>query len=537
MTDGYYPPRAYREERVCFGLSREWEPQNASFTRWCVSKRIFRLANDENGWSSYPYIPLMLAGWQAGSDQMGLWAALEWSGRWELVFGTEKQDWLFVFKGGPRVKGLVLEPGESLRLPKVHLGVYGGPGGTAEDGLNSIRRYLAEVVSPDIEGGRPWPNIAYSTWDGIEENPTDEVVRRQVDRAAELGVEYFEIDAGWYGDANQHFADGVGNWERVDETKFPNGLEPISEYVRSKGIRFGLWFEPERARKGSDWLREHPDWFWDCGHPTDFHLNLTRADVQDGLVLMLSNWIDKLDIRWLRWDYNQPPGAFWDRVDPTGKVQFSYMEGLYRVRETLLSRFPNLNIENCASGGNRIDFGTLRHSCTMVISDHAEDPHICRLMQTGGARIFPANYMNSTFFIGADDGDGAVGPLELISRMSGSMSLSGHIANWSTEHTAQVERYLDGYRSFRHLLMKDFYALTPYPRSEADWDVAEFVNPENHEAVILAYRVRGQTRTQKFFPRRLDPLTTYQIKRPLRIAQAKEGNRESTYGEGITHIP
>jgi len=343
----------------------------------------------------------MLAAWQADGrptgPQTGLWTALEWSGRWELVFGTEQRDGRFVFRGGPRVKGLVLAPGESLRLPKAHLGIFGGPGISYEDGLNAVRRYIAEAVSPDIEGRRPWPTIAYHDWFGIEETVTDSLLRKQADRAAELGTEYFEVDASWYAGAGQNFSDGVGNWERVDTTKFPQGLEPISQYVRSKGMRFGLWFEPERGRKGSDWHRQHPDWYWDCGHPFNLHLDLTRTDVQDALVQMLSSWIEKLDIRWLRWDYNQPPGAFWDRVDPTGKIQFAYVAGLYRVRETLLSRFPNLNIDTCASGGNRIDFGVLRSSCTMVISDHAEDPHICRLMQTGGARIFPANYMNSSF--------------------------------------------------------------------------------------------------------------------------------------------
>jgi alpha-galactosidase len=431
------------------------------------------------------------------------------------------------------VNGLVLGPGECLRLPSVHVGVFGGVKSTYEDGLNAIRRYVAEAVAPEIEGQRPWPAITYHHWFGIEENLTEPLLRRQADRAAELGVEYFEVDAGWYAGAAQSFAEGVGNWERVDELKFPDGLEPFSRYVRSKGMRFGLWFEPERGRRGTDWPRQHPDWYWDSGHPDNLHLDLTRADVQDALVHMLSTWIEKLDIRWLRWDYNQPPGAFWDRVDPTGKVQFAYVEGLYRVREILRTRFPNLNIDTCASGGNRIDFGVLRSSCSMVISDHAEDPHICRLMQTGGARLFPGNYMNSSFYIGPEDGDEAVGPRELISRMAGSMSFSGHIASWSATHTTLVNRYLDGYRSFRHLLMKDFYALTPYPRTEADWDVVEFVDPDEREAVVLAYRVRGEVRTRRVYLRGLDPGKIYQVRYPFSKRKPRKVGGESLIEKGL----
>ncbi|MGH2371073.1 MAG: alpha-galactosidase, partial [Chloroflexota bacterium] len=314
--------------------------------------------------------------------------------------------------------------------------------------------------------------------------------------------------------ASENFANGVGNWERVDEAKFPNGLEPLAEYVRAKGMHFGLWFEPERGRRGSDWVTQHPSWYWDIGNPVNLQLDLTQHEVQNAVIELLSGWISRLDIRWLRLDYNQQPGPFWDNADPTGKVQFAYVEGLYRVWDTLLARHPNLLIDNCASGGNRIDFGTLRRSGTMVISDHAEDPHVCRLMQTGGARVFPANYMNSSVYVGPLDGD-AVGPLELISRLAGSITLCGHIARWSPAQVERVRRYLDGYRSYRHTLMGDFYRLTDYPRHASDWDVVQFHDRPSGEAVVLAYRLRGTQQTQTVFPKRLDPHTTYVVVDPF----------------------
>jgi alpha-galactosidase len=301
----------------------------------------------------------------------------------------------------------------------------------------------------------------------------------------------------------------------VDGRKFPNGLAPLSEYVRAKGLRFGLWFEPEPGRRGSDWVREHPDWYWDTGDPHNLQLDLTQREVQDALIEMLATWIQRLDIRWLRWDDNQSPGPFWDVVDPTGKVQFAYVEGLYRVRDELLARFPNLLIDNCASGGTRTDFGTLRRAGTTVISDHAKDPHICRIMQTGAARVLPANYVNSSFYVGPEDGDGPIGPLELMSRMAGCLSLSGHIANWSQAQAGLVRRYLDGFRTFRYLLMKDFYALTRYPQSEADWDVVQFLVPETGEAVVLAYRVRGTQRERLVRPRQLAPAARHDVVNPF----------------------
>lgn len=513
-TDGFYPPRAYREEEVCFGQARPWEPARSSFTRWWTGKRWYTLTSGPDGRSSNPNLPLMQVGWDGPEGRLGLWAALEWSGRWELQMGTD-EGWRFVFRGGPTVRKMVLAAGERIELPRAHVGAWGGPGSACEDGFNRVRRYVAEALAPDVEGRRPHPFVAYHHWFGIETDLSDSLLRKQADRAAELGVEYFEVDAGWYGGASENFANGVGNWERVDKQKFPDGLEPFAEYVRSKGLRFGLWFEPERGRAGSDWVTQHPEWYWQADSKVNFHLDLTQRRVQDALIEMLSGWVRRLDIRWLRWDNNQAPGAFWDKVDPTGKVQFAYLAGLCRVWDALLGRHPNLMIDNCAGGGQRVDFGTLRRAGAMVISDHAEDPHICRVMQTGGARVLPGNYMNSSIYLGPDDGDRTVGPLELISRMAGSISLSGHIANWSARHARRVRKYLDGYRSFRHLLMKDFHRLSAYPRSPGDWDVVQFVDPGSAEAVLLAYRVRGEQRICTVRPSGLDPVKTYEIVDPF----------------------
>jgi alpha-galactosidase len=151
-----------------------------------------------------------------------------------------------------------------------------------------LRRYVRDALAPDVMGRRPHPIAAYDHWFGIEQRISEPLLRRQADRAAELGLEYFVVDAAWFGGATANFAYGVGNWERVDETKFPGGLEPLAEYVRSKGMHFGLWFEPERGRRGSDWVVQHPTWYWDTGHPLNLQLDLTRREVQDAVIEMLS---------------------------------------------------------------------------------------------------------------------------------------------------------------------------------------------------------------------------------------------------------
>ena len=511
-TEGFYPPGAYREEEVCFGAARQWDPESTKFSRWWTTKRRYTIHSGPRGRSSSTHVPILQVGWRTDGGLLGLWAALEWSGRWEMTMGTD-ENWRFVLRGGPTVSDMTLEPGETLRLPGVYLGVWSGD--SLEAGGNCIRRYVADVHAPDVQGRRPWPYVAYHHWFGIDSTLDEPLLRKQVDRAAELGAEFFEVDAAWYASPGDRFFEGIGNWERVNDEKFPNGLEPLAEYVRSKGMHFGLWFEPERARVGSDWHTQHPDWYWPTESPVYVILNLTKREAQDGLIEMLSDWITKLDIRWLRWDHNHALGPVWDKIDPTGKVQFAYFEGLYRVYDTLLARHPNLMIDNCAGGGNRSDFGTLRRAGTMVQSDHAEDAHVVRIMQTGGARFWPGNYMNGSFFVGPDEGDQVVGPLDLISRMAGAMSFSGHIADWSRPHARKIRKYVDAFKTFRHLLMKDFHALTPYPRNVADWDVVEFVDRAGGEAVVLAYRVRGGVKVRTVILRGLDTDKSYRVVDPL----------------------
>ena len=535
-THGYYPTAAYREERLTFGKPLQWEDPEPTFTRYWVAQRIFKISSGEKSLSSVDKWPVFLTGWDGEAGFVGFWTALVWSGRYEIEL-SGGSDWAFGLRGGPIVKEMVLEPGETVRLPDVHIGVYGGSDATIEDGANSVRRQLAEVIAPDVQGKRPWPYVAYHHWFGIEERINAEIAMQQIDTAAELGLEFLEIDAAWFGAASGKFYEGIGNWERVDEVKFPNGLEPVAEYAKSKGIGFGLWFEPERVRFDSDWATEHADFFWSAAAPTYKHLNLTRKDAQDALIEMLSNWITKLDIRWLRWDYNvgNGPSDWWDPVDPTGKLQFAYFEGLYRVWDTLLDRHPNLMFDNCAGGGRRSDFGTSMRAATMVISDHAEDPHVCRNMQIGAARFIPGNWANSSIYCNDVDPDEYVDHLALTSRMAGAISLSGWISHWSEKQKKFVKRYLDAFKTYRHLLMKDFHRLTPYPRTPDDWDVVEFLDPATGEAVVLGYRVEGPDTTRVVKPVRLDAEKTYRVVDPFTGAKEISVSGADLMAKGMSY--
>lgn len=525
---GSYPPPAYRPTEVTFGAM----PTNKTAMnplRWWSGHRHLELGSNAAGQACSPHLPIAMLGWHADGDEMGLWFALEWSGQWKMEILTEV-DGTFVVKACPLTKGITLAPGESLVLPAIHVGVFGGKGQTREDGTNSIRRYIRDTITPNVEGKRPQALLAYDHWMGIHGDISERLLRRQAVVAAKLGLEYFVVDAGWFAGTRAWF-NSVGNWERVDRKKFPHGLEPLAQFVKEKGLKFGLWFEPERAAAGSDWAVQHPRWFLSGERPGMLNLDISRRDAQDGLLEMLSGYIQRLDIRWLRWDYNQGPAPYWHKADPTGKIQFAYVAGLYRVWDELLARHPNLMVDL----GWRMDFGSMRRSATTIMADYAEDPHIVRIMQTGGARVIPANCLNGFTYQGKDD-DLLLSKLAMVSRMAGSLTLGGRIHRYVGRDLRTLKRYLDGYRRFRHLLTEDFYALTPMPLRAGELDIVEFCDPHSGEAVVLVYAAQTVQRNVMVRPRGLKSGHRYRVIDPFtgRAHQVANGSVLMRNGFGIT---
>ena len=368
-TENYYPPLAFRTQE-CTRLHPHVHPGMP-----------FLIESHPLGRSSNQHLPLLIALIDGSSPGAGLFCGMEWSGAWYMTAGSPSPG-ITSLAAGIKVNGMRLESQERLELPAVHLGFFSG--GPAE-ATNALRRHLYEFVCPPYQGKPVLPRVSYDHWFGIENKFNEELLRRQAQRAAALGIETFVVDAAWFcGD----FPDGVGNWDRVDLAKFPQGLRPFSDYVRSLGMDFGLWFEPERATIGTSVVEQHPEWFvpvpgW--SQSQFYHIDLSQRAAQDYLIETVGNWIEQLDIRWSRWDYNIEPAPYWQAVDPTMKIQFAYFQGLYRVLDTLMREHPNWMVEGCASGGRRIDLGTMRRAHTYWMSDHSTDPFFavtCRRGQT-----------------------------------------------------------------------------------------------------------------------------------------------------------
>ena len=240
------------------------------------------------------------------------------------------------------------------------------------DGLDDLGARLHGFVR-GREGYPTSPRpVVLNTWEAVYFDQRLDTLLALADRAAEVGVERFVLDDGWFRGRRDKTA-GLGDWT-VDESVWPDGLDPLVERVRGHGMQFGLWFEPEMINPDSDAARAHPDWVMSAGHrlpPTQRFqqvLDLTAPGAYEHVLGSMSALIERHAIDFVKWDHNR------DLVDAghsaSGRAGVHDQTlAFYRLVDELRSRFPALEIEACSSGGARADLEVLGRSDRVWASD------------------------------------------------------------------------------------------------------------------------------------------------------------------------
>jgi len=215
--------------------------------------------------------------------------------------------------------------------------------------------------------------LSLPKWD-TDENHEFEAL----ERAAALGVETYWVDAAWFGNSRT-WNQEIGNWN-IRRSDFPRGLRPISDRAHELGMKFVFWMEPERAQPHNEWPREHPDLFLrfpDNNHPEHTWrevsiLNLGDPRAVDLAFEKITALITEFNADIYRQDFNVSPLEIWYAADAPNRVgitEIRYVEGLYALWDRILAAHPGILIDNCSSGGHRIDLETLRRSVPIWRSD------------------------------------------------------------------------------------------------------------------------------------------------------------------------
>ena len=418
--------------------------------------------------------------------------AVGWSGQW--AFECERTNDGIILKSGIDGLSFRMNGGEKLSTSSVVIMAYSG---SNLDGQNKWRRLVRKHFSLIGKPGRlEHGPLCAGIWGGM---PTDSVLERLdiIDRHR-LPFEYIWMDAGWYGDGTQPSPDEfegdwgqhTGDW-RVNLNYHPDGLKDVSRKVHESGRKFLLWFEPERVIDGTPITLSHPEYFLRKEGNGNLLLDLGNENAWNYCFEILSGIISELEIDFYRHDFNMQPLTYWndnDVPDRKGITQIKHINGLYRLWDSLLQRFPRLMIDNCASGGRRIDIETLRRSVplwrsdAMCPADFRPETAQCHALTfpmwlpysgTGAGRQYDTYRIRSCY--------------SSCLTVNYAFSQRDKFGD-SPEKLGWITKMLGEYLKVRPYLDGDFYPLTSFSIYDDAWTVLQYDCPENKAGIILAFR-------------------------------------------------
>jgi alpha-galactosidase len=405
-----------------------------------------------------------------------------------------------------------LRPGERVRTPRIVLLRY--PGERMILGHNRFRQLLLAHYVQRRDGQPAAPPICHNTAGTIYRSNQPATEANQlaiIHKAAQLGVEAYWMDAYWY---PQGWAENVGNWyPRPND--FPRGLRPLGDAAHRAGMKFVLWFEPERIAPATQFDREHPGFLLKADDAGQRLFDLGNAKARQFLVEFLDGRIKQWGVDVYRQDFNIDPLPFWrkhDAPDRRGVTEMLYVDGLYQLWSELLRRNPALTIDNCASGGRRIDLETCSLAYPLWRSDFndigeglkgpAYWPSMARADQvhvTGLALYIP--------FQAGPLWD--MHPYSVRSAMTSSVVLYERIL--PSEFPAELAKgAIAEVKRLRPFWLGDFYPVLPIGTSQAAWHAYQLDRPDLRQGCVLMFR-RPESRepTQEVRLENIDPDAKY----------------------------
>ncbi len=442
------------------------------------------------------------------------YTALMWSGGWSLKVARTRTGLSMDWGLGVMTTTAGAAP---IHTPHVLIGV-------ARGALPAASAAMRTYVLQGLRGGRPIaPLVTYNTWYAYGTAVDDESMRLEMARAASMGVELFVIDAGWYiGADTKHttnFTPGLGTWT-ADPDRFPDGLAALSAFAHSLGMKFGVWVEPERvalAIAGQDGLSESS-------------LATSRGDYQSGdsaliclagqagrqwVVDHLTAFIDAVQPDYLKWDNN-----LWVNCDRAGHGHgttdgsFAHVTALYGILDMLRQRYPSLLIENCAGGGNRLDFAMLKYTDVAWMSDQTAPSIRVRHNIEGLSLIFPPAYLLSFLTdLGWEPLHNSPDlPLYARSRMAQVFGLSLRSLWLPDDDVAALTRQIAFYKRLRPLVTASSATdlATQATGDEKQWDLLQETGTAGG-VVLFAFNGAAAPTSTTVSPANLSPEAVYQV--------------------------
>ncbi|MCE5322693.1 alpha-galactosidase [bacterium] len=434
---------------------------------------------------------------EMGSE--GVIGAIGWTGAWKADISRGEDDTHINLSAGMKKTHLRLMPGEEIRTPRILLLFWEDDRTGAH---NMLRQFILTHHTPYYDDKVLQAPICDAFWGKNKEEV--QIAKARWWKDNNIPLEYIWIDAGWHGngvyDENSTTLDvwweQIGDWGTQvgswwpNKAIYPNGLAPVGKAYKEMGYGFVLWMEPERVYKDTHLVCEHPEWL--LGPDGDNYLfNLGMPEARQALTDLVLGILVEGRVTCYRQDFNFDPSPYWEKADAPDRVGMSeirHIEGLYAFWDELRARIPNLVIDNCASGGRRIDLETISRSIPLWRSDYqcaSDFDPIGMQGQTQG--LAPWVPLSTGCYNRIEEPDtyalrSALGPGIVMNLNTYGFNPSPRLpVDW-------VKRSMNEEFEVRKYFYGDFYPLLSYSLADDIWAAWQYDRPDLGEGMVLAMR-------------------------------------------------
>ena len=449
-------------------------------------------------------------------------AALEYGGNYKLMFDTDDTDYHQFFAGiNEENSEYNLAKGETFVTPPLAL-TY------SEEGLSGAsRNFHRWGRNHRLAHGNDMRKVLLNSWEGVYFDINEEGMQQMMADIADMGGELFVMDDGWFGGKYPRNNDStsLGDWV-VDTNKLPGGINGLIDAADKRGIRFGIWIEPEMTNTVSELYEKHPEYIIKAPKReavqgrggTQLVLDLANPKVQDIVFNIVDTLLTKYPrIDYIKWDANAPimnHGSQYLTADNQSHLYIDYHRGLEAALKRIRAKYPDVTIQACASGGGRANWGILPYFDEFWVSDNTDA--LQRIyMQWGTSYFFPAVAMGSHLSASPNHQTNRIVPLKFRTdvAMSGRLGMEIQPKNMTDEEKEQTRRAITDYKRIRPIVQQgDIYRLlSPYDGKGAA--SLMYITPDKDSAVYYWWKTEQFVNQQ--LPRvtmaGLDPDKTYTI--------------------------
>jgi len=493
-----------------------------------------------------------------GTDGRWITGSIAWSGNWIIRFEP-------VSTSGYRISGglndwefsKTLRPGETIEAPSAVVGDYECASGDLL--ALEYQRYGSQHLIPTNKLKDSMPVTWNHWWPYQEHSINEDVFKANVDVCASLGFDVCVLDEGWHADSNrvEQSYQARGDWNVVRKDRFPSGLRHLSDYVHAKGMHFALWCEIESLGDQALLQVEHPEYAaLRDGKPINY-VCMGNPEVVDWAYGILTSLIKDYNVDWIKIDFNLDPGAGCNRTDHghgAGDGLFEHYKGYYSLLDRVRENYPEVLIENCSSGGLRIDLGILKRTHLTFLSDLDYTSQALEIAWGAATMLPPSACLKFTQSQTSDtnvtqQNEGVTDPVgenlpqysfdyimraAFLDHFACSYRLVDFPEKWRNRLKYNIDTYKNGISEF--VKRGEVYRLTAQPGRKGDgdrWNSSAYVIPETGAAVMFVFRLAKSEQERVIRLKGLVPETIYNLSyEDSGAALVRSG--EELMGSGLT---